>query len=231
MTVAKGRSNCMAERHLVIQGFNDLLEIIAEDQQRQEMTVKANLYDIMSDCKLEEREKESLRRPWDNELMDIEERNIRIRHSIFIGLYSFWEISLKEIAEPLMSKNDKSLDAELNDKKSSGKKKSGSGSMADKYLSYIYNDNRPEMVQLIDGPIRKLRNYMVHGAKGDKRDKEAEATQISLLIESHPEFGIENQFGHYFFCNYKGLAEMKDVFVRELDAVENHVRLGKIREK
>ena len=97
MTIAKGISNNQAERNVVMQGFYEQLEIAQQSQYEQEASLKVKLYDIIEDNKLSEEEKQSLKKPLTNELEEIENKHIRIRRSILIGLYSFWEVSLNNI--------------------------------------------------------------------------------------------------------------------------------------
>ena len=97
MAIAKGLSINEAERCIVMQGFYEQLEIAQQSQYAQETSIKAKLYDIIEDNSLDEDEKQSLKKPLISELEEIENKHIRIRRSVLIGLYSFWEVSLKAI--------------------------------------------------------------------------------------------------------------------------------------
>ena len=208
MTIAKGRTNSQAERDLVLLGFSEQLQILETSQIEQENVFKARLYDIITDYSISENEKSSLKHPWSNELQELEERHIRIRRSVFIGLYSFWEVSLMDIANthiPMMVDND-------------CKSKKSKNFGASDYLELIYGGELPSTVNLIDKNIRELRNYLVHGTLAEKRE-----SLINDLANSHPEFHIREICKNYFIDSYKGVYEMLNLFSKELDSAESQI--------
>lgn len=212
MTIARGRTNCKADRDLVFNGFTEQLQILEKYQIEHEDAFKARLYDIIEDLSVSEEEKIYLKQPWLNELQELEERHIRIRRSVFIGLYSFWEISLMDIAN---THTPSIAEAASNSKKS---KRSG----ASDYLKVIYEDGIPPSVTLIDNYIREFRNYMVHGALTKDRE-----SAINTLMETHKEFCINRVCRDYFISNYKGIIEFLTLFAAELDKAENKMLITK----
>lgn len=209
MTIAKGRTNCQSERGLVLQGFSEQLQILEDAEIEQENVFKARLYDIITDYSISEDEKTSLKRPWSNELQELEERHIRIRRSVFIGLYSFWEVSLMDIANTYI------LTMVENARKSKRSKNFG----ASDYLKLIYGGKLPSLVNLINNNIREFRNYIVHGTLTGKRK-----SLINVLADSHPEFCIRGICENYFIDNYKGVSEMLALFSKELDIAESQIK-------
>lgn len=208
MTIAKGRTNCQSGRDLVLKGFSEQLQILEDSQIEQENVFKAHLYDIITDYSISEVEKSSLKHPWSNELHKLEERHIRIRRSVFIGSYSFWEVSLMNIVNthiPAMVENA------LKSKKS---KNFG----ASDYLKMIYGGKLPSSVNLIDNNIREFRNYLVHGTLTEERK-----LLISTLANSYPEFCIRGISNTYFIDSYKGVSEMLMLFSKELENAENEI--------
>lgn len=213
MTIAKGRTNCQSERDLVLQGFSEQLQILEGAQIEQESVFKAQLYDIITDYTISEDEKSSLKRPWSNELQELEERHIRIRRSVFISLYSFWEVSLMDLAHTHIPKM---VDIARKSKRS---KKFG----ASDYLKLIYGCKLPPSVNIIDNNIREFRNYLVHGTLTKDRE-----SLIDALSNSHPEFCIKGIAGNYFIDNYRGVSEMLTLFSKELDIAESKILKIKI---
>lgn len=201
MTVAKGMSNCKAERDFVLQGFREQLEVVEQAQEQQEYCFKSHLYDILIDSSITEEEKRTLMAPWYDQLQELEERNIRIRRSIFIGLYSFLEISLKEIAEKVKGSN------KFNEKL---------GGL--KCFKAIYGENIPQSAGEINDYVRELRNYIVHGSLYENRKN-----AIENLMKVHSEFCIQSSCNHYYFRSYKGLYSIMNMFERELDRAENEI--------
>ena len=174
---------------------------------------KAHLYDIITDYSISEVEKPSLKHPWSNELHKLEERHIRIRRSVFIGSYSFWEVSLMNIVNthiPAMVENAR---------KSKKPKIFG----ASDYLKTIYGGKLPSSVNLIDNNIREFRNYLVHGTLTEERK-----LLISTLANSYPEFCIRGISNTYFIDSYKGVSEMLMLFSKELENAENEILKIKI---
>ena len=208
MTIAEGRTICKAERDIVLQGFAEQLQILEDSQVEQENVFKAQLYDIITNYSISDDEKSSLMYPWSNELQELEERHIRSRRSVLIGLYSFWEVSLQDIANahiPTMvdyaHKTQKSKNFGASD-----------------YLKLIYGSKLPSSVNLIDNNIREFRNYLVHGTLTETRK-----SLINDLKEKHPEFCIKNVCKTYIVSNYKGLRALLGLFSRELDNAETKI--------
>lgn len=209
MAISNGRTNCQVERDFVLQGFSEQLQILKDSQVEQENVFKAHLYDIMTDYSISDDEKTSLKHPWFNELQELEERHIRIRRSVFIGLYSFWEVSLMNIAKTYRTSIIHSPKAQTNKFMNFG---------AGDYLGQIYGDILPPSIVIIDGNIREFRNYMVHGSLTEKRRQ-----LIDELQTKNPEFCIEKVCGNYFFRSYNGLRALLNLVSRELDNAENKV--------
>lgn len=213
MAIAKGRTDCKAERDLVLQGFREQLQILADSQNEQEDLVKARLFDLITDRTLSDEEKYTLKRPWSDHLHELEERHIRIRRSVFIGLYSFWEVSLMNIANthiPAMVENAR-------------KSKKSKNLGASDYLKMIYGGKLPSLVNLIDNNIREFRNYLVHGTLTEERE-----SLISTLANSHTEFCIRGISKTYFIDNYKGVSEILMLFSKELENADNEILKIKI---
>lgn len=206
MTIAKGQSNCKAERALVLLGFDELLQILAESQIEQENLLKAKLYDIVTDNSLSDDEKYTLKRSLTDQLQDIEERHARIRRSIFIGIYSFWEVSLMNIVNTSFSMEE--LEKILS------KKQQNIG--VQDYLKMIYGEKLPTIVYDISKHFRELRNYLVHGTLDDKRK-----LSMDYLISAYHEIDIKNSGNNFYFGNYNGLKSILLLFSRELDNAEN----------
>ncbi len=208
MTIAKGRTNCKAERDLVLQGFNEQLQILSTSQIEQSNLFKAHLYDIITDFSIYYDEKHTLMSPWSNQLQELEDRHIRIRRSVFIGLYSFWEVSLMDMANThIPSIVEKALESQKS--KNFG---------ASDYLKLIYGGQLPALADLIDNNIREFRNYMVHGSLTEKRE-----SLIKVLLSTHKEFCIEGTCRTYFIRDYEGLFELLTLLSYELDAAEHKI--------
>ncbi len=213
MAIAKGRTDCKTERDLVLQGYREQLQILEDSQIEQENVFKAHLYDIITDYSISEDEKSSLKYPLSNELHKLEERHIRIRRSVFIGLYSFWEVSLMNIANthiPAMVENAR-------------KSKKSKNFGASDYLKMIYGGKLPSAVILIDNNLREFRNYLVHGTLTEARE-----SLISTLANSHPVFCTRGTCKTYFIDSYKGVSEMLMLFSKELENAENEILKIKI---
>lgn len=214
MTIAKGCTNRKAERDLILRGFCEQLQILKETQTQQESRLKARIYDIITDCVISEEEKRTLKEPWSHELEELEERNIRIRRTIFIGLYSFWEIALKDIVDSIT--NRKSV-TDCNGKIKGSTKHAKNTPKAHCYLTTIYGDKIPPTVLLLDGPIRMIRNSVVHG-----QPQRSQKTDIESLIKSRPDFSIKADCGQYYFSDYEGLEVLMNTFAQELEQADNH---------
>ena len=162
MAIAKGRSNNQAERCVVIQGFCEQIEIAQQSQYAQVASIKVELYDIIENSSLGVDERQYLREPLIFELEDIENKHIRIRRPILIGLYSFWEVSLNAIlpSHSFISPHSDNDHLQIDPPKKS---------KAWNYLKQIYGDEIPSTSLLIDGAIRVYRNYIVHFHQARKR--------------------------------------------------------------
>lgn len=211
MAFAKGRSECKAERDLVVQGFIEQLHILEDVQNEQESDCKSRLKGIITDPSIDYDEGNSLRVHLDDYLQELVDLNIRIRRSIFIGLYSFWEVSLMNIAYTFYPYVNEYI-------KNRSSKKPYRLCIYD-YLRMVYKDVIPAEATMINHSIRELRNYMVHGSLDDERKN-----RINDLISSHPEFHIVNCGGtDYFINSYKGLEAFVKLFADELDNAENAI--------
>lgn len=213
MAIANGISNNQAEREQVLNGFREQLEVVEQSQIVQEQSIKAKLYDIITDCSISDVERTSLEQPLNSELAIIAEKHSRIRRSIFIGLYSFWEVSLNAICDMVnfctnTTKGYKSQKKEGNEGKSK----------AWIYLNYIYGDAIPEGCLLIDGAIRILRNYMVHGNLTDSQKYD-----LSEFCSIHTEYSIKNLYGDFVITDYKGLTNLLDVISNQLSRAEKQI--------
>ena len=197
MTIAKGRTNCEAERDTIIQGFNDLLGVLKDAKAQAEEQAKRALYNIIHDKSLCDEERRTQMSEYYNLLSEQEETDIRIRRTILIGMFSFWEISLRDICDYY----------KIAIKKGNGKKTSKNQSKADKepnynvndYTTAIFHSDVPPTVELINRKIKELRNYMTHGSAGAER-----MAIVDSLIKEHPEFGIVKT-AYYHLASYDGL--------------------------
>ena len=120
MSFGKGRTNCQVERDIFYESFKDSISILIKSQKEEETYIKAILYDISASQYLSKEEKVSESRTYEQLLADIEEKYIRIRRTVFIGIYSYWEISLKELQD---IKKEKHIKNKPNLKKCSSSKK------------------------------------------------------------------------------------------------------------
>lgn len=208
MAISKGLTICKTERDLILQGFKEQLQILADSQNGQENLLKARLYDIIKDSSLPDEEKQTLKRPYLSQLEELMGYHIRIRRSLFIGLYSFWEVSLMDIVNTHIPTV---VEAARISKKSTN-------FGASDYLKLIYTDKLPSPVSLIDNNIREFRNYMAHGVIKEKQEQ-----LLNDLATAHPEFGIKAICKDYFISEYKGLFEFLSLLYRELDRAENQI--------
>lgn len=215
--IAMGRTCCKYERDVVMQGFVEQLQILAQEQKKQEVDCKAALYDIMVDATIDEEEKRTRKKEWEDLLEDLGERHIRIRRSIFIGLYSFWEISLQELLN--MIKDDDSNANECPNRivgQKARRSKSNKNDGVDSYLSRIYGDeNLPEKTAMINGAVREFRNYMVHNSLYPERQK-----VIDGLVNDYPKYCVKPMSGGYYISDYKGLSILLGEFEQELNRAE-----------
>lgn len=198
MTIAKGRTNCEAERDTMVQGFHELLKVLKHAKNQTEILAKAALYDIANDKSLSDEERWSQMRPFNEMLSEQEESDIRIRRTVLIGLFSFWELSLKDLCEYYKINVTK---AKKNKKENKSKRESNLSE--NDYLNAIFRDNRPEIIGLISSQIKELRNYMTHGSADQDRQE-----IIDTLMAARPDFGISKVCGGYSINSYDGLDEM-----------------------
>ena len=183
MTVAKGQTNCEAERDIVMQGFHDLIMVASKSKELAESAIKAQLYDILTDFTIGSDEKQSLANPLENIIEEKNEIHIRIRKSILIGLYSFMELSLKNILEYYTIAY-----------KDTGK--------LENLLSPLFgNKPDPSEIMQINSGLRLLRNYMTHGSLSNRMKNE-----IEVLIAKHPEFGLVKGTDNFYLSSYDGLS-------------------------
>ena len=209
MAIAKGLSINQAERCVVMQGFYEQLEIAQQSQYVQETSIKAKLYDIIEGNSLEEDEKQSLKMPLINELEEIENKHIRIRRSILIGLYSFWEVSLNAIL------SSQSFISPHSNKGNRQIERTSKKSKAWNYLKQIYGEDIPNTSLLIGGAIRECRNYIVHGQLSSSQEE-----TIRTLEVSNPEFSIGIICGNCVIAYYSGLRHLLEYISLELDNAE-----------
>lgn len=209
MAIAKGLSINQAERCIVMQGFYEQLEVAQQSQYAQEANIKAKLYDIIEDNSLEEDEKNSLKKTLISELEEIENKHIRIRRSVLIGLYSFWEVSLKAILSSQSFISPHSNKGNLQIERTARKSKAWI------YLKRIYGEDIPNTSLLIDDAIRECRNYIVHGQLSSSQEK-----TIRTFVASNPEFCIEIICGNCVITCYSGLLHLLEYISRELDNAE-----------
>lgn len=128
---------------------------------------------------------------------------------MFIELYSFWEVSLMNIAETHTSSC-----ADLKKTTSNKSKKKG----VEDYLKQIYGKNFPTTVEIINKNIRELRNYLVHGSLDTYRQ-----SLINDLANNFPDMCIQIDCGEYYINDYSGLYYLLELFTRELDNAENSI--------
>lgn len=198
MTIAKGRTDCEAERDTIGQGFHELLKVLKLAKKQVEVQAKAELYDIINDKSLSDEERQDQMRSFEDMLAEQEESDIRIRRTVLIGLFAFWELSLKDLCEYYKIKISKAEKNKKNDKS-----KTEARLNEYDYINAIFQDNRPENIDLISSQVKELRNYMTHGSAGEGRQK-----IIDTLMIEHPEFCIAKMCGGYFISSYDGLDKM-----------------------
>ena len=89
-------------------------------------------------------------------------------------------------------------------------------SIAWNYLNVIYEDNIPLIALDIDGPIRVLRNHMVHG----KLPKE-QLEQLNSFSTNHPELYLRISIEGCNFYSYDGLLNLLNIISHELNNAES----------
>lgn len=222
MTVAKGLTNSQDERNTTISGFNDLIQVVADAKLKNEAFIKARLYDIIINSEDSYEEKKSQSNPLENSLSKIEETNIRIRRVILIGLYSFWEISLKELCDYYNIQLKKEPHNQINEgNKRINAKTSHAKLGASDYLYSLLDEVISYKTELINNNIRELRNYFTHGTLNEKRK-----VAINYLIVNHPEFGVRNSSEPYL-SSYEGLKNIKELIESSLNKIEGNLKLIK----
>lgn len=214
MVVAKGRTDCEAERDTIVQGFNDLLTVLKQAKAQIEVQAKASLYDVINDKSLSKEEQYCQMVPFKDLLSEQEEADIRIRRAILIGLFSFWELSVKDICEY--------YNINVGDNKSIKKTPANKSTKDDQslklydYVKAIFPAELPYKVHLISLYIRELRNYMTHGSATDRRQ-----VVIENLIAEKPDFFIRNTLDEYIITSYDGLKNILNVIIEGLIITEN----------
>lgn len=208
MTFAKGRTNCEAERDTIVQGFHELLYELKHAKNQIEVQAKASLYDVVNDQSLSNDERRSQMRPFEELLSEQEEKDIRIRRTILIGLFSFWELSLKDLCEyykinVTKTKNNKNKKEEIS--------KHVYKFSENDYLNAIFRDHRPKNIALISSQIKELRNYMAHGNAGEDRQ-----VIIDNFIVTNPDFCVSEISGDYYITSYDGLDKMLKIITEGL---------------
>lgn len=197
MAIAKGCTDCESEREIIIQGFNDLLRVLMEAKKQKEEHAKAALYDIINNNTLSDEERWTQMKPFNDLLSEQEETDIRIRRNILIGMFAFWELSLKDICGYYKIEVGATKEPKAQNDKEPPK---GERTYVNDYINAIFRLERPNVVELIITEIKELRNYMTHGSAYKKR-----RCIIDKLMASHPEYYIANNCGNYHISSYKGL--------------------------
>ena len=214
--IEKGRSDCEAERDTIVQGFTDLLRVLKDAKNRAEEHIKAALYDIIQDGTLSDEERLAQMNEYNNLLSEQEETDIRIRRTILIGMFSFWEISLKNICDYY-----KIAVKKANIRKTSNQSKSDKEpnyNVSD-YSAAIFQSDIPEIIKLINNEIKELRNYMTHGSADAER-----MAIVDNLIAGHPEFGIIKTANHYYVASYDGLDNILNILNEGTIYAETNVK-------
>ncbi len=136
-------------------------------------------------------------RPFNDLLSEQEESDIRIRRTILIGLFSFWELSLKYICA--YYKLDVAGMKGIKLKKESQLKNDRILFSENDYLKAIFHSERPNIVDVISSKIKELRNYMTHGSA----DKNRQAV-IDSIISEYPDFFVKKTHDGYYITSYDG---------------------------
>lgn len=191
----------------MIQGFHELLKVLKHAKNQTEIQTKAALYDIANDKSLSDEERESQMRPFNEMLSEQEESDIRIRRTILIGLFSFWELSLKDLCEYYKINVTKARNVKKESKdQAENNPKKGPNLSENDYLNAIFTNTRPENIGLISSQIKELRNYMTHGSAGEGRQE-----IIDTLMAARPDFGISKVCGGYSINSYDGLDKILQI--------------------
>lgn len=219
MAISNGMTNCESERIITADGFEDLLIVVLNSKKENEVHIKSALYDIISNSYDSDEEKEAQKIPYIEALNNQEESDIRIRRAILTGLFSFWEISLKELCRYFkihVTKNGNK--SPRKDTTKSSNKKTNDRFISADYVASIYEQNIPYNVKLIDTSIRALRNYFTHGSADEQR-----RNIIGTLSSNHPEYGIVVG-DQIYLSSYDGLYNIKNLIVSTLDDTEKFMR-------
>lgn len=217
MAFAKGRTNCEAERDTIVRGFTDLLKVLKQAKKQKETRIKAELYDIINDTTLSDEERQTQMNPFHGLMREQEETDLRIRRTILIGLFSFWELSIKDICD-YYKLNIATVKCDKPKIKNNKPKENNRYSEND-YLNAIFHSDRPEKVGLISSAIKQLRNYMTHGTANYDR-----MTIINNLMVTHPEFCISKIQNDYFITSYEGLENILNTIQDGLLYVETSAK-------
>ena len=231
MAIGEGITNCQNEREITATGFRDLLKVVQNAKNLTESNIKAILYDIITNPFDNPEEKNCQKRPLEDTLNEQEETDIRIRRAILIGLFAFWEVSIKEICEyykvPIKKNNgqkektwNKSENPDI--KYNSVKEEKKPMYNSTDYISSIYDNDIPENVKIIDPSIKELRNFMTHGSTSEKRNQ-----IIETLADNHPEFDIKTGDSVYL-SSYDGLVKITELIETTLNSTEKYI-IEKIR--
>lgn len=202
MAIAKGRPGYQAAQDFAIEGFNQLINNLIKSSNNAQESLKAQLYDIITDSKLSEEEKRTYQNPLDGYLSDIESQDIRMRSVVLLGIYSFWEVSLNELYNVISEHNV------IKHKKVS----------VYDCIKLIWADKLTSNVSLIYSDIRELRNYICHRSLNEKRD-----STIRKMSEEHREFAIIEDYDGFYISSYDGLREILNVIINGLKEADERV--------
>lgn len=202
MSIAKGKSDYENERDTFVAGFHDLIEAAEKAKKCFDDSLKADLYDLLTDSGVPRDEIETQSSPLLDLLSEQNERDIRIRKSMVIGIYSFLETSLSGLClNKTVHKKDESYLAT--------------------YTRAIYGNGKPlPQLKLLDKSFRPLRNQMTHGGKIKKQD----IREIENLIKIHPEFSIKKCCNQYYIDSYSGIRLMLGFVEETLSIVEKYIK-------
>lgn len=206
MGIGKTRSNCESERDTIEDGLSELLNVVAQVYNTEIDDFQAQL-DSINDESISSEEKMSLLTPINQIILDIDERHLRIRQAVFIGIYSFWEQSLMAIGEYYKIKLEMPRP------------------YAKDIIVKIYGKNIPqESVQLMVNPIKEFRNSAIHGQHHNQSAPQDILTMKDVL-RLHPEFEIlDSESGDYCFTTYNGLSEFLKFTSHTLKCIECYCR-------
>ena len=199
-----------------------MLNALIRAKKQTDIHAKASLYDILKDDSISDDERLTISKAFNDLLSDQEEKDIRIRQAILIGLFSFWEISLHDICEyygiwPTTSSTSSK------DKKPT---KQSYKLYSYNYLNAIYSSKIPESSNLIESQIKELRNYMTHGCADSRRQ-----AILDNLLTAYPEFHISSTNDTYYISDYAGLYNILKIISDELKDAENTAKNSKTTKK